>query len=92
MVCVMAVCRSLTSSLLCCAAIALSSCGTVSSRTATTAGLEIGNYPVEASTEATPAIGPQVTVGSLTDPCALGLYDPWWMDHGGQVEFHRRCG
>jgi hypothetical protein len=33
-----------------------------------------------------------VTIGSLTDPCPLGLDDPWWIDHGGRVEFHRRCG
>jgi hypothetical protein len=28
----------------------------------------------------------------LTDPCTLNLGDPWWRDHGGAAEFHRRCG
>ena len=31
-------------------------------------------------------------VGGLTDPCTLNLGDPWWRDHGGEAEYHRRCG
>jgi hypothetical protein len=41
---------------------------------------------------AIPNSGAEVTVGTLTDPCTLALDDPWWIDHGGRVEFHRRCG
>jgi hypothetical protein len=79
--------KGLVYSLMCAAAALLSSCATQSAGTPASVGLEVGNYPAVASTEEAPAIGPQITVGSLTDPCSLGLYDPWWTDHGGQVDF-----
>jgi hypothetical protein len=76
--------------LMCIAALALASCGTTGSSEA------VAVAPVSPvvipSSERMPIIGTQVTVGTLTDPCSLGLDDPWWIDHGGRAEFHRRCG
>ncbi len=31
-------------------------------------------------------------VGAVTDPCTFNLGDPFWADHGGADEYHRRCG
>jgi len=74
---------------LCIAALALTSCGTT--RSTQTVAVASVSPAVMSPTESVP-VGTQVTVGTLTDPCSLGLYDPWWIDHGGNVEFHRRCG
>ncbi len=77
--------------LMCSAALLLSSCTTPDAGGAVTARVV---YPAPAvitdGTSRDP--GSEVTVGTLTDPCALALNDPWWTDHGGRVEFHRRCG
>ena len=82
--------KSFASTLMCTAVLGLASCGTTGSSRA----VAVATAPpvVISPTETMPAAGTQVTVGSLTDPCSLGLYDPWWIDHGGRVEFHRRCG
>ena len=76
--------KSFASTVMCIAALSLASCGTTgSNQTVAVASVP----PVESVPPGTP-----VTIGTLTDPCSLGLYDPWWIDHGGNVEFHRRCG
>jgi hypothetical protein len=82
--------KSFTSILMCTAALALASCGTTGSSRAV--ALASVSPVVISSTESMPAVGTQVTIGTLTDPCTLGFDDPWWIDHGGRVEFHRRCG
>jgi hypothetical protein len=88
--------RSFTASALCSAALVLSSCGTTGSARYLAAGSATvvpANVVAENFQPRTDATGPvQVTIGNLTDPCTLGIDDPWWTDHGGQVEFHRRCG
>ena len=81
--------KRFASTVMCIAALALASCGTTGSNRAV--AVASVSPPVIAPAERIP-VGPQVTIGSLTDPCSLGLYDPWWIDHGGNVEFHRRCG
>ena len=67
------------------AAIVLASCATPGPSSVQPSPVAI-EQPMPAITEQ------QVTIGTLTDPCTLGLDDPWWIDHGGRVEFHRRCG
>jgi len=77
---------------MCSIALALASCstpGTSPVQTAYVASPEVAGLAADIPA---PVAGPEVTVGTLTDPCALGLDDPWWTDHGGHVEFHRRCG
>ena len=91
--------KSFAALAICSAALVLASCGTTGSTrhvTAETAVVPstvvvpsnvVAENIVPATTDPT-----QVTVGNLTDPCTLGMDDPWWIDHGGRVEFHRRCG
>jgi hypothetical protein len=84
--------KSFAASAMCSAALILSSCGTTGSNRYVAA--QIAEVPrtivAENLTPTTDAT--QVTIGNLTDPCTLGMDDPWWIDHGGRVEFHRRCG
>lgn len=91
--------KSFTASAMCSAALILSSCGTTHSSRYVAANIAEVPPTVVAenltpTTDATQVtIGKtQVTIGNLTDPCTLGMDDPWWIDHGGRVEFHRRCG
>ena len=79
--------------LICGAAVVLASCGTPGTSGAVPVNVIAPAPLAGAAAETAPAAaGTEVTIGTLTDPCALGLYDPWWTDHGGHVEFHRRCG
>jgi hypothetical protein len=81
--------KKFSATALCIAALALTSCGTTGSNQ--TVAVASVSPAVVSPTESLP-VATQVTVGTLTDPCSLGRYDPWWIDHGGNVEFHRRCG
>ena len=82
--------KCFASTLACIAALALASCGTTDSSRAV--AMAPVSSAIISAPESMPLAGTQVTIGTLTDPCSLGLDDPWWIDHGGQVEFHRRCG
>ena len=98
--------KSFAASAICSVALVLASCGTtgssryvaaetavvpllpaVSSPAVVPSNVVAENITSPAATDRT-----QVTIGNLTDPCTLGMDDPWWIDHGGRVEFHRRCG
>ena len=81
------------------AALALAACGTTPEDRAVSGGLlgagtgaAIGSLSGNAGTGAVIGGLGGAAVGALTDPCTLNLGDPWWRDHGGEAEFHRRCG
>ena len=81
------------------AALALAACGTTPEDRAVSGGLlgagtgaAIGSLSGNAGTGAVIGGLGGAAVGALTDPCTLNLGDPWWRDHGGDAEFHRRCG
>jgi osmotically inducible lipoprotein OsmB len=81
------------------AALALSSCGTTPGDRAVSGGLlgagagaAIGSLSGNAGTGAIIGGVGGAAVGALSDPCTLNLGDPWWRDHGGDAEYHRRCG
>ena len=81
------------------AALALAACGTTPQDRAVSGGLlgagtgaAIGSLSGNAGTGAIIGGLGGAAVGALTDPCSLNLGDPWWRDHGGDAEFHRRCG
>ncbi|MDE2475181.1 MAG: hypothetical protein KGO48_09060 [Alphaproteobacteria bacterium] len=84
--------RSFAATAMCSIALALASCSTPQTPAAQTAYAPSPEVAGLAADIPAPVAGPEVTVGTLTDPCTLGLDDPWWADHGGHVEFHRRCG
>jgi osmotically inducible lipoprotein OsmB len=80
-------------------ALALSACGTtVEDRTVSGGLLGAGAGAVVGALTGNVAAGAVIggvggaAVGALTDPCTLDLGDPWWRDHGGDAEYHRRCG
>jgi len=82
-----------------CALLALAACGTTPGDRAVSGGLigagtgaAIGSLSGNAGTGAIIGGVGGAAVGALTDPCTLNLGDPWWRDHGGDAEFHRRCG
>ncbi len=81
------------------AALALAACGTTPGERAVSGGLlgagtgaAIGSLSGNAGTGAVIGGLGGAAVGALTDPCTLNLGDPWWRDHGGAAEYHRRCG
>jgi len=81
------------------AALALSACGTTTEDRAVSGGLlGAGAGAVVGSLAGNAGAGAVIgglggaAVGALTDPCTLDLGDPWWRDHGGDAEYHRRCG
>ena len=81
------------------AALALAACGTTPGDRAASGGLiGAGTGAVVGSLSGNAGAGAIIgglggaAVGALTDPCTLNLGDPWWRDHGGDAEFHRRCG
>jgi hypothetical protein len=81
------------------AALALAACGTTPQDRAVSGGLlgagtgaAIGSLSGNAGAGAVIGGLGGAAVGALTDPCTLNLGDPWWRDHGGEAEFHRRCG
>jgi|SRR5579864_2704007 len=81
------------------AALALSACGTTTEDRAVSGGLlGAGAGAVVGSLTGNAGAGAVIgglggaAVGALTDPCTLDLGDPWWRDHGGDAEYHRRCG
>jgi hypothetical protein len=81
------------------AALALAACGTSQGDRAASGGLiGAGTGAVIGSLSGNAGAGAIIggvggaAVGALTDPCTLNLGDPWWRDHGGDGEFHRRCG
>jgi|ERR1051326_756319 hypothetical protein len=81
------------------AVLALAACGTTPSDRALSGGLlgagagaAVGSLSGNAGTGAVIGGLGGAAVGALTDPCTLNLGDPWWRDHGGDAEFHRRCG
>jgi hypothetical protein len=82
--------RSFAATAMCSIALALASCSTP--ETPAVQRAYVPSPEVAGLAADIPAAAPEVTVGTLTDPCTLGLDDPWWVDHGGDVEFHRRCG
>lgn len=84
--------RSFAATAMCSIALALASCSTPGTPAVQTAYVPSPEVTGLAADIPAPVAGPEVTVGTLTDPCTLGLDDPWWVDHGGNVEFHRRCG
>jgi hypothetical protein len=53
--------------------------------------------PLPFQSELIKGVGPmkgsfnRVAIGALSDPRPLNLGDPWWRDHGGDTEYHRRC-
>jgi osmotically inducible lipoprotein OsmB len=81
------------------ATLALAACGTTPGDRAVSGGLiGAGTGAVVGSLSGNAGAGAVIgglggaAVGALTDPCTLNLGDPWWHDHGGDAEFHRRCG
>jgi len=81
------------------AALALAACGTTPGDRAVSGGLlgagagaAIGSLSGNAGAGAVIGGVGGAAVGALTDPCTLDLGDPWWRDHGGSAEYHRRCG
>ena len=77
---------------------ALASCGTDPGDRAASGGLigagagaAIGSLSGNAGAGAIIGGVGGAAVGALTDPCTLNLGDPWWRDHGGEAEYHRRC-
>ena len=81
------------------ALLALAACGTTPGDRAASGGLigagtgaAIGSLSGNAGAGAIIGGVGGAAVGALTDPCTLNLGDPWWRDHGGDAEFHRRCG
>jgi hypothetical protein len=84
--------NSFVASAMCSAALILSSCGTPGSTRYVAASIAQVPSNVVAENLTPAADATQVTIGNLTDPCTLGMDDPWWIDHGGRVEFRRRCG
>jgi len=84
--------RSFAATAMCSIALVLASCSTAETPAVQTAYVPSAEVAGLAADIPAPVARPEVTVGTLTDPCGLGLDDPWWADHGGRVEFHRRCG
>ena len=81
------------------AALALAACGTTPGDRAASGGLlgagagaAVGSLSGNAGAGAIIGGLGGAAVGALTDPCTLNLGDPFWRDHGGEAEFHRRCG
>ena len=95
----MAMLKSFAASSVIAAGLALTACGTTPGDRAVSGGLlgagagaAIGSLSGNAGTGAVIGGVGGAAVGALTDPCTLNLGDPWWRDHGGDVEYHRRCG
>jgi osmotically inducible lipoprotein OsmB len=91
--------KSFAASSVVAAALALAACGTTPGDRAVSGGLlgagagaAIGSLSGNAGAGAVIGGVGGAAVGALTDPCTLNLGDPWWRDHGGDVEYHRRCG
>ena len=81
------------------AALALSACGTYQGDRAASGGLigagagaAVGAVAGNAGAGAVIGGLGGAAVGAFTDPCTLNLGDPFWRSHGGNAEYHRRCG
>jgi hypothetical protein len=81
------------------AALSLAACGTTPGDRAASGGLlgagagaAVGSLSGNAGAGAIIGGLGGAAVGALTDPCTLNLGDPFWRDHGGEAEYHRRCG
>jgi osmotically inducible lipoprotein OsmB len=79
--------------------LALSACGTTPGDRAVSGGLlgagagaAVGALTGNAGAGAVIGGLGGAAVGAATDPCSFNLGDPFWRDHGGESEYHRRCG
>lgn len=80
-------------------ALIIAGCGTTPGERAVSGGLlgagagaAIGSVTGSAATGAVIGGVTGAAVGALTNPCDLDLGTPYWRDHGGEDEYHRRCG